>query len=173
MAIAAEAGIVAFGVTLLMIAGEFDLSVGSVLGLSALSVPLMMSVGVPALPAILLGFVIAASIGAINGMLVTRTRAPSFIVTLGALFFWRGVVLMLTGGFPVRVDRDEPIFQIFSAEFGEFNISILWMLGVLVILSFVLHRTQFGNWIFATGGNQTAARRPASGRDRSRCAFSC
>jgi simple sugar transport system permease protein len=158
LAIAAEAGIVAFGVTLLMIAGEFDLSVGSVLGLCALSVPLMMSVGVPAIPAILIGFLIAASIGAINGVLVTRTRAPSFIVTLGALFFWRGVVLMLTGGFPVRVNRDEPVFQIFSAEFGGFNVSIIWMIGVLVILSFVLHRTQFGNWIFATGGNQTAAR---------------
>ena len=158
LAIAAEAGIVAFGVTLLMVAGEFDLSVGSVLGLCALSVPLMMSVGVPALPAILIGFLIAASIGAINGVLVTRTRAPSFIVTLGALFFWRGVVLMLTGGFPVRVNRDEPIFQIFSAELGGFNVSIIWMIGVLIVLSFVLHRTQFGNWIFATGGNQNAAR---------------
>lgn len=158
LAIAAEAGIVAFGVTLLMIAGEFDLSIGSVLGLSALSVPLMMSAGIPAVLAILIGFAIAATIGAINGVLVTRTRAPSFIVTLGALFFWRGVVLMLTGGFPVRVNRDEPVFQIFSAELNRFNISILWMLGVLVVLSFVLHRTQFGNWIFATGGNQTAAR---------------
>src|ERR1700752_3412617 len=111
LAIAAEAGIVAFGITILMIAGEFDLSVGSVLGLCALSVPLMMSVGVPAIPAILIGFVIAATIGAINGVLVTRTRAPSFIVTLGALFFWRGVVLMLTGGFPGNANRDEPVFQ--------------------------------------------------------------
>ena len=124
--------------------GEFDLSVGSVLGLCALSVPLMMSAGVPAALAILIGFLIAATIGAINGVLVTRTRAPSFIVTLGALFFWRGVVLMLTGGFPVLVNRDDPVFQIFSAELGGFNVSIIWMIGVLIVLSFVLHRTQFG-----------------------------
>ena len=158
LAIAAEVGIIAFGVTLLMIAGEFDLSVGSVLGLSALSVPLMMSIGIPAIPAIALGFVIAAVIGATNGYIVTRTRAPSFIVTLGALFFWRGVVLMLTGGFPVRVDRAEPVFQMFSARIGGFNVSVIWMIATVLVLSFVLYRTRFGNWIFATGGNARAAR---------------
>ena len=158
LAIAAEVGIIAFGVTLLMVAGEFDLSVGSVLGLCALSVPLLMSIGVPALVAIALGFAIAASIGAINGLLVTRTRAPSFIVTLGALFFWRGVVLMLTGGFPVRVNQSEPVFQVFSAKIAGFNVSVVWMIAVVLILSFLLHRTQFGNWIFATGGNDVAAR---------------
>lgn len=157
LAIAAEIGIVALGVTLLMTAGEFDLSVGSVLGLSALSVPLLMSVGVPAVIAVLAGLLIAAAIGALNGILVTRTGAPSLIVTLGALFFWRGVVLMLTGGFPVRVDQSEPLFILFSARIAGVNVSVIWLFALVLVLSFALHRTRFGNWIFATGGNIRAA----------------
>lgn len=157
LAIAAEIGIVALGVTLLMTAGEFDVSVGSVLGLSALSVPLLMTAGVPALLAVIAGLLIAGSIGALNGILVTKTGAPSLIVTLGALFFWRGVVLMLTGGFPVKVRQDEPLFQIFSSQIAGVNVSVIWLFALVLILSFALHRTRFGNWIFATGGNLKAA----------------
>ena len=158
LAIAAELGIVAVGVTLLMIGGEFDLSVGSVLGLSALSVPLLMSFGLPAILAVLTGFAIAATIGAINGVIVARTLAPSLIVTLGALFFWRGVVLMTTGGFPVAVQRDDPLFVLFSSEIYGVNVSVIWLVAVVLLGSFLLYRTRLGNWIFATGGNPTAAR---------------
>lgn len=158
LAIAAELGIVAVGVTLLMIGGEFDLSVGSVLGLSALSVPLLMSFGLPAILAVLIGFLIAATVGAINGVIVARTLAPSLIVTLGALFFWRGVVLMLTGGFPVAVQRDDPLFVLFSSKIYGVNVSVIWLVAVVLLGSFLLYRTRLGNWIFATGGNPTAAR---------------
>jgi simple sugar transport system permease protein len=158
LAIAAELGIVAVGVTLLMIGGEFDLSVGSVLGLSALSVPLLMSFGLPAILAVLIGFAIAATIGAINGVIVARTLAPSLIVTLGALFFWRGVVLMLTGGFPVAVKQDDPLFVLFSSEIYGVNVSVIWLVAVVLLGSFLLYRTRLGNWVFATGGNPVAAR---------------
>jgi ribose/xylose/arabinose/galactoside ABC-type transport system permease subunit len=158
LAIAAELGIVAVGVTLLMIGGEFDLSVGSVLGLSALSVPLLMSGGLPAILAVMIGFLIAATVGAISGVIVARTLAPSLIVTLGGLFFWRGVVLMLTGGFPVAVKQDDPLFVLFSSEIYGVNVSVFWLIAVVLLGSFLLYRTRLGNWIFATGGNPTAAR---------------
>ena len=159
LTIAAELGIVALGVTLLMVAGEFDLSVGSVLGLSALLVPLLVQKGVPPTLAILLGLLAAAAVGASSALIVTYTQAPSLIVTLGAMMFWRGVIFALTGGFPVPVQQDTPVFKLFSAQWHGFNVSIVWLLGLVAVLSFVLLRTPFGNWIFATGGNPEAARK--------------
>jgi simple sugar transport system permease protein len=119
LAVAAELGIVAMAVTLLMIAGEFDLSVGSVLGISSVLVPYsMVEYGLPALPAIGLGLAVATAIGALNGILVVRLRIPSFIVTLGALMFWRGVVNVITKGFPVPVP-ESAVFEPFSHRFDS------------------------------------------------------
>ena len=142
-----------------MIGGEFDLSVGSVLGLAALTVPLLILNGVGALPAILLGLGVAAVIGIINGLLVTYTMAPSLIVTLGGLMFYRGIVFALTGGFPVQVDTKTPAFVLFSADWNGWNVSIAWLFGLAAVLSFILLRTPFGNWIFAVGGAPEAARK--------------
>jgi simple sugar transport system permease protein len=162
--ITAELGIVAMGVTLLMIAGHFDLSVGSVLGFSSVIAPyLMLNYDTNPLVAVLCAIGIAVTIGLINGFLVVGTRIPSFIVTLGTLLIWRSVLLRVTEGFPVAVPQDETIFRIFSYRIEEgffrgYQVSILWFLGVLVILSFVLLRTRFGNWTFAAGGNERSAR---------------
>lgn len=160
LTIASELAVVAVGVTLLMIAGRFDISVGSTLGLSALSVPLLMEYGMPALPAVVAGLVVAAVVGLTNGLIVTYTLAPSLIITLGAMMVWRGVIFALTKGFPVPVNMEEPLFRIFSTQwFGGLNISAIWALALVLILSFLLLRTPFGNWIFAIGGNPEAARK--------------
>lgn len=156
--LAAELGIVAMGVTVLMIGGEFDLSVGSVLGVSSVTVPWLAARGWPVAAAIPVALIVATLIGLINGIIVNRARIPSFIVTLGALFWWRGVLFAVTRGFPIRVDRDDPAFTIFSARLPSgFNVSIIWFLAVTAVLAFVLVRTRFGNWIFATGGNPKSA----------------
>jgi simple sugar transport system permease protein len=162
--ITAELGIVAMGVTLLMIAGHFDLSVGSVLGFSSVIAPyLMLNYGTNPLLAVLVSIGAAVSIGLINGLLVVGTRIPSFIVTLGTLLIWRSVLLRITQGFPVEVDKDEWIFKLFSYRIEEgffrgYQVSVLWFVGVVMLLSFVLLRTRFGNWTFAAGGNERAAR---------------
>jgi simple sugar transport system permease protein len=162
--ITAELGIVAMGVTLLMIAGHFDLSVGSVLGFSSVIAPyLMLNYGTNPLLAVLVSIGAAVSIGLINGLLVVGTRIPSFIVTLGTLLIWRSVLLRITQGFPVEVDKDEWIFKIFAYRIEEgffrgYQVSVLWFVGVVLLLSFVLLRTRFGNWTFAAGGNERAAR---------------
>ncbi|WP_322799285.1 ABC transporter permease [Thermoflexus sp.] len=159
MTIAAELGLVAIGVTLLMIAGEFDLSVGSVLGVSAMAFALMARAGIPHLIAFLGALGLAAAIGALNGWVVTRGRLPSFIVTLGSMMFWRGVLLAVTGGFPVAYEEKSLLMFALSGRLpGGFHASALWFLGVALIATLVLTRTPFGNAIFASGGNPQAAR---------------
>lgn len=162
--ITAELGIVSMGITLLMIAGHFDLSVGSVLGFSSVIAPyLILNYDTNPFVAVLVAIGAAISIGLLNGILVVATRIPSFIVTLGTLLIWRSVLLRVTEGFPVAVDKDTFVFKLFSYRiedgfFRGYQVSLLWFLGVLVLLSFLLLRTRFGNWIFAAGGNERSAR---------------
>jgi simple sugar transport system permease protein len=162
--ITAELGILSMGVTLLMIAGHFDLSVGSVLGFSSVIAPyLILNYDTNPFVAVLVAVGVAISIGFVNGVLVVGTRIPSFIVTLGTLLIWRSVLLRISGGFPVAVDEDTLVFKIFSYRiedgfFRGYQVSFLWFLGVLVFLSFLLLRTRFGNWTFAAGGNERSAR---------------
>jgi simple sugar transport system permease protein len=162
--ITAEIGIVAMGVTLLMIAGHFDLSVGSVLGFASVIGPyLILNYDTNPFVAVLVAVGAAISIGLLNGVLVVGTRIPSFIVTLGTLLIWRSVLLRVTEGFPVAVDKDTFVFKLFSYRiedgfFRGYQVSFLWFIGVLLLLSFILLRTRFGNWIFASGGNERSAR---------------
>jgi simple sugar transport system permease protein len=162
--ITVELAIVAMAITLLMISGHFDLSVGSVLGFSSMLVPyLMVNHDYPSYIALPLAVVIAMSIGFLNGILTVATRIPSFIVTLGTLLIWRSVLLRVTEGFPVAVPQEDFVFKLFAYRFEGgllkgFPVAMFWFLGVLLILSFVLLRTRFGNWIFGSGGNERAAR---------------
>lgn len=162
--ITAELAIVSMAVTILMISGHFDLSVGSILGLTSILVPyLMVNNDFPSWLAFLVALAAALSVGLFNGIFVVGTRIPSFIVTLGTLLIWRGVVNGISGGGVVSVPQDDPLFELFSyrlesGPFRGYQVSVLWMLGVLLVLSFVLLRTRFGNWTFAAGGNERAAR---------------
>jgi len=165
--VAAQVGIVASAVALLMIAGEFDLSVGSVIGAAGMVVAVSIGVlGLPVWLSVLLAFAFALVIGFLNGYLVVKTRLPSFIVTLGMLFILRGLTIGITraitgrtqvGGLAGPVEQD-PIAWIFTAEFGPFPISILWWIGLALLATFILLRTSFGNWIFGVGGSAIAAR---------------
>ena len=166
LVILAEWGIVALGFTLLMISGEFDLSVGSVLALSGILVMFMVNAGLPVPIAVVIMLILGVAIGLLNGLIVVKLGIPSFIVTLAAMLFWRGVILVITKGFPVSFNLDRstathvqvPFLEIFSYRFENgFNISVLWSIGVAVMLTLILQRTRFGNWIFATGGNKLAA----------------
>jgi ribose/xylose/arabinose/galactoside ABC-type transport system permease subunit len=119
--VTSEMAILATAVTLLMIAGEFDLSVGSVLGVSSVAVPLLIvNCHFEAVPALFAAVFIALAIGFLHGSLVKQLRIASFIVTLGGLMFWRGVIFVATQGFPIRVPRaDGSVFSIFSHRFAN------------------------------------------------------
>jgi simple sugar transport system permease protein len=160
LAITAELAIVAVAITLLMIAGEFDLSVGSVLGVSSVTVPwLITEQDVPVAVAILAGLGAAVTIGFLQGALIVTTRIPSFIITLGGLLFWRAVVFVITKGFPVAVPEGGFLFDVFAYRFPSgFQVSAFWLIAVAGSLAFVLSRTKWGNWIYASGDNEGAAR---------------
>ncbi len=160
MAVAAELGIVSIGVTLLMIGGHFDLSVGAVLGLTSyVTVVLMRDYGMPPLVAAPATVAVGALLGAINGAIVVRFRIHSFVVTLGTMLIWRGVLIALTGGFPMTVTIPPGFKSLMSGPLLDgFRMSMLWFLVLGALGTFLLSRTRLGNWIQARGQNEQAAR---------------
>ena len=155
--LSAELGIVAVGVTMLMVAGEFDLSVGSVLGLGAGMVVVWMNAGWPVPLAIFTALVVAAGIGVVNGLLVTRLQIHSLIVTLGGLMFYRACVLAITGGFPIRLDVEFPFLELFNFWWGPIPGTFLWFVAFIVLFTIIITSTKFGNWVYASGGGREAA----------------
>jgi simple sugar transport system permease protein len=160
MSVAAELGVVSIGVTLLMIGGHFDLSVGAALGLSSyVTVVLMRDYATPPILAAPAAVVVGALLGAVNGALVVRFRIHSFVVTLGTMLIWRGVLIALTGGFPMTVTIPPGFKDIMSGPLlGGFRMSMLWFFLIGALGTFLLARTRFGHWIQARGQNEQAAR---------------
>ena len=164
--VAAQLGIVAVPVAMLMIAGEFDLSVGSMVGAAGMIIGIAIGeIGWPLWAAVLLSFVVALGVGFFNGYVVIKTGLPSFIVTLGMLFALRGLTIgfarLLTGRTQIGIgdaSADSVLTSIFAGSIGDFSASILWWLALALLGTWVLQRTVFGNWIFGAGGDAIAAR---------------
>ncbi|AKI97417.1 ABC transporter permease [Kosmotoga pacifica] len=157
--VAAELGIVTMGINLVMISGEFDLSVGSIFALTPIIFALLAKNGIPAILAVVIALAFAAGQGIVNGVVTTKGRIPSFITTLGTQWFWRGVVLAVTGGFPIILPSSgKLIAEIFGGRFGpNMRWSSLWFLGFTFLFYFILDWTRYGNWISASGGNPNVA----------------
>ena len=188
---AAQLGILALGAALLMVGGEFDLSVGSMVAFAGLVFGAALAVfHLPLLLALALTFAVAAMMGMINAQIVLRTGLPSFIVTLAFLFILRGLSLVglkwATGGSTqLRGIREavggDWLMPLFSGKAfrGLFNwmahqgwidtfksgspkvegipVEILWFVVLTVVATWILLRTPFGNWIFASGGDANSA----------------
>merc|ERR1711965_538201 len=107
-------------------------------------------------------FAMAASVGFINGMLVTRTQVPSFIVTLATLFAVGGLTLamsdLLINNTNVSLKSPSWAKAFFGERYFGFRASVFWWLGLIVIFWYFLHRSPWGNWIFAMGGDAESAR---------------
>ncbi|MBO8165800.1 MAG: ABC transporter permease [Thermotogae bacterium] len=157
--VAAELGLVTMGINLVMISGEFDLSVGSIFALTPIIFALLAKNGVPAILAVIIALAFAAGQGIVNGVVTTKGRIPSFITTLGTQWFWRGVVLAVTGGFPILLPSSGKfIAEIFGGRFGpNMRWSSLWFVGFTFLFYFILDWTRYGNWISASGGNPSVA----------------
>lgn len=160
-----ELGLIALAMTLLMTAGEFDLSVGSVFGFSAVLMWTIFNSGVMPLGlAFTVTIALSVLIGFINGCFVTRLNIPSFLVTLGMLLVVRGTALYLTDGFPQHTWTAEGNWfaNILAGSFfvGGFRMyaSVAWFVIAAFMAHFILTRTKAGNWIQAAGGNPGAAR---------------
>jgi simple sugar transport system permease protein len=162
--VSAQLGIVVIPVALLMIAGEFDLSVGSMIGAAGmiLAIPTV-EFGWPLWASLILAFGVALLVGFLNGYMVIKTGLPSFIVTLASLFALRGATIgftrLITGRTQVSGLEDEGFLaSLFAGEIGGVPASIFWWVGLGILGTYVLLRTTFGNWIFGTGGDPVAAR---------------
>lgn len=101
--VASELGIVTLGVNLVMIAGEFDMSVSSVFALVPILFEILVRSGIPSIISILIVLTFGAAQGFVNGFITTKGHIPSFITTLGTQWFWRGVVLAVTGGYSLTL----------------------------------------------------------------------
>jgi simple sugar transport system permease protein len=173
---AAPLGILAVVVALLMIGGEFDLSIGSIIGFAGMTIMVLITpssaggFGWSVWPAILLALVFALAIGFFNGALVIATKLPSFIITLATLFIFRGLTIAITRQLTDRTQLgnfDEAsgaalADKIFASEFtffgAHFRVSILWWIGLAAVATWILLRTKWGNWIFGAGGDANSAR---------------
>lgn len=165
---AAPLGILAVAVGLLMIGGEFDLSVGSIIGLAGMAIMLLTQhAGWSVWPALAATALLCGAIGLGNGWLVVRTRLPSFIVTLASLFVLRGLTIAVPRALTRRTQISgldeaagyESARALLASEVGGLRIATLWWLALAALASWILLATRAGNWIFATGGNSDAARR--------------
>jgi simple sugar transport system permease protein len=164
LAFTPELGMITLGMTLLMISGEFDLSVGSLFGFAPVMMWTFYNAHITTLEVgFLIAMALAVAIGFANGWLVTRLKIPSFLVTLGMLLVVRGIALYITDGFPQRTwTANSALMKIIVGEFsvGDLRIytSLIWFILFAVILGYVLTQTKTGNWIQAAGGNPEAAR---------------
>ena len=156
MGITPEYIIVAIGIAILMISGEFDLSVGSVFALVPMAIVQLTHQGFNIWLSIALGLSIGIIIGFINGFITLRFGIPSFIATLGMLYIARSLTTVATAGFPPPFPHELPN-EMFVYQFELFRASLYWSLLVAVILGILLHRSNLGNWIYATGGDVIAA----------------
>lgn len=191
MEVSAQLGIIAIGACLLMIAGEFDLSLGSMIGFAGMVIAIPATqYGLPVWAGILLAFALALAVGYLNGIIVIKTGLPSFIVTLAFLYILRGLTIglsrlltnrTLVGGVKEHAQGDwfaalfggkigGPVFVWMARhgwidtlpngapEVAGVSMIIVWWLVLAVLANWVLKRTRYGNWIFASGGDATAAR---------------
>ena len=168
LTIASIKGIFIVGVAMLMISGEFDLSVGSILAVATFVFALSLEGGIAPLPAFVFAMAVSAALGGINGFIVIRTGIPSFIATLGTMLAFRGIARAIGGGDFARYTGELPAF--FSGLNGEFTfinrlaepagsarMGIVWFLLFAVLAAVVMRNTRFGSWVYATGGNRAAA----------------
>jgi ribose transport system permease protein len=159
--------IIAFGMTLTILIGGIDLSVGAVLALVGTTTVYLLGAGRPdgagalwSVLAVGAGFAVAAAFGTFNGLCAAKTRMPPFIITLATMLVARGIARRFNQGRPMRIPDTEAVFlELGNGHvLGGVAIPTLVMAGLFVIAVILLHRTRFGQHIFAMGGNREAAR---------------
>lgn len=150
-------GVAALGMTLIIIAGGIDLSVGSVIALGSVVVALLLQQGFGPLPAALGGVAVAALCGAVSGLLITRLRLLPFVVTLGMMGALRGAAKGVAGEQPVYPDETwlNGLMQLGRTGLPA---GVWLMLGLAVLMALVLRFTRFGRHVFAVGSNELTAR---------------
>ena len=151
-----DQSMIAVGMTILLVAGAFDLSVGSTLALSGLVTAVFVTSGLPVPAAIAIGLATGTLIGVINGLIITEVGINPFITTLGMMSLLRGLVLVISGGQNVS-DLPASFTCIGQGKFAGIQFPILIALAIVAIGHFLLRRTRFLRQNYYIGGNERSA----------------
>ena len=151
-------GLLAFGLTIVIISGGIDLSVGSTLAVSSMVMALSIKAGVPAFPAVLFSLLVGSAIGVLNGLLISKGKLQPFIATLGTMMVFRGVTLYLSEGLPVSKLGEGFIGWIGRGSMLGIPVPVYLLTIVFLVFAYFLKHTTFGKRIYAIGGNEKAAR---------------
>ncbi|TPE54977.1 ABC transporter permease [Maribrevibacterium harenarium] len=166
-------GLLAIGMLLVILNGGIDLSVGSTLGLCGVFAGFLMQgvnlefLGITLYPSlwvvVLLTCGLGAAVGIVNGVLIAHFKVPAFVATLGTMYVARGIALLMTNGLTYNQLAGKPELGNTGFEWLGFNrlagvpISVLVLIAVALLCGLMLSRTAFGRWLYASGGNETAA----------------
>jgi len=159
--------LIAFGMTLVILLGGIDLSVGSILALSSVLVAMLLKGGHDPARATLLGIAAGAFMGFLNGLVVAKGKVAPFIGTLGMVTMLRGFALVLSNGSPITGFSSD-FFSVLGNGYvaGQIPVPVVWMLAMFALFWFTLRKTVFGRHVYATGGNAEAAKLSGVETDR-------
>lgn len=144
-------------VTPLMISGNFDLSIGSILGLTGMLSALFVTYSLSLWFSILLATLVGSGIGMLNGLMVVKLRIPSIIATLGTMYAARGVALVITGGNTIHLGLGEGFTFLGRGYIGWMPVAFLIALITIFLFYFIESKTVLGRYTYAIGGNRRAA----------------
>lgn len=152
-------GLIAFGMTFVILTGGIDLSVGSILALSSAFTAILITSGLDPIVALIIGVLGGFLLGVFNGVLVTFGSMAPFIATLATMTIFRGLTLVVTDGNPITNLGDSYMFQLFGkGYFFGIPVPAVTMIIVFIILAIILQKTTFGRHTYAIGGNEVASK---------------
>jgi ribose transport system permease protein len=151
----APLAIIAMAGTMVIIAGGFDLSTGAIFGVASVSAA-WLAVNVDPVVGLLATAFIGLALGTINGVIVTALRVHSFLATLATSLVYRGLAILITGGFLISV-RDDAFIYLGRGRIGAVNVAVVVMLVAFAGFTYILNGTKAGRYVFAVGGNEEAA----------------
>ena len=152
-------GLIAFGMTCVILTDAIDLSVGYVLALSTALCAGMITAGVPAGLAMILALILGAALGVVSGVLVTKGRLQPFIATLITMTVYRGLTMIFTNGKPISNLGDSFVLKLVGkGNFYHIPIPVILLILIFLIFFFLLNKTTFGRRVYATGSNWKSAK---------------
>lgn len=150
-------GVMALGVGVLMITGEFDLSVGANYTFTSIVMATLVQDGKSAFIAAPLALAIGVGIGLLNALVTLRFNIPSFIATLGAMLFWKGMTLLYHGANALRFRPEQMFTDLMAGHIWLIEAAFIWYIALTVAFWALLHHHKLGNHFYAVGGNKEAA----------------
>jgi rhamnose transport system permease protein len=152
-----EAGLLALGMTLVIVSGQIDLSVASTMALAACTAAKLLSLGWSAPPAIVTTILFGAILGSFNGLLIAGFKLPSFVVTLGSMAAFRGIAQVMLGSESLKIPSNLVGIDFVKTLGTPVPLPLTILILVAVVVGLVLHRTVLGRWIYAVGTNARAS----------------